>query len=165
MTMAGHLPARAPRAPRAERPPRSLLTLCAAALAWAAPALALAQEAAQEGVKNLPPTPSYGGEMLKVLGVLCLILASMFAGLWLLRRFGRRAGLGVFGGSGLKVEGQLALGPKKQVFVVRFLNKRLVLGVTDTSINLLTETDAENETAEQDFAGSLEKARRTDHTS
>lgn len=137
-------------------------SLAAAALAACVPALA--QEAA-EGVKNLPPTPTYGGEMLKVLGMLCLILGVMFAGFWLLKRFGRRAGLGVFGGSGLKVEGQLALGPKKQVFVVRFLNKRLVLGVTDTSINLLTETEAEDDDPAKDFSRSLDKARDTDRAS
>lgn len=134
---------------------------------WATPALALAQEAAAtaaEGVNNLPPTPSYGTELLRVVGVLCLILASLFGAMWLLKRFGRRAGLGVFSNSGLKIEGQLALGPKKQVYVVRFLNKHLVLGVTENSINLLTETDADDDETEQDFSRSLEKARDTDNT-
>ena len=145
-------------------PARRIRAALAGVALWATPALALAQEAA-EGVNNLPPTPSYEGELFKVLGVLCLILALLFAGLWLLKRFGRRAGLGVFGGSHLKIEGQLALGPKKQVFVVRFLNKHLVLGVTDTSINLLTETDAEHDDPEKEFSHSLEKARDTDGTS
>ena len=152
---------------------RAALAGAATAVAcFAAPMSALAQSAANatadtlaSGVNNLPSTSSYGGELMKVVGVMCLILAMLFAALWLLKRFGRRAGLGVFGASTLKVEGQIALGPKKQVFVVRFLNKRLVLGVTESSINLLTETDADDDDTPKDFSHSLDKARDTSASS
>ncbi len=33
----------------------------------------------------------------------------------------------------------MALGPKKSLVVVRFLNKRVLLGVTDQQITMLTE--------------------------
>ena len=66
---------------------------------FAAPLPALAQAAANatadafaSGVNNLPSTSSYGGEIMRVVGVMCLILALLFAALWLLKRYGRRAG-------------------------------------------------------------------------
>ncbi|MBU1002545.1 MAG: flagellar biosynthetic protein FliO [Proteobacteria bacterium] len=110
--------------------------------------------------------PSLGNETLKVAGVLCLMLAFIFAGFWVLKRYGHRAGLGVLTRNELKLEGHLALGPKKQIVVVRFLNKRMVLGVTETSINLLTETESKHDDDSQaDFTKSLDKARTEDGTS
>jgi len=119
------------------------------------------------GVKDLPPAPSFGAEGLKVAGILCLMLAFIFAGFWLLKRYGHRAGLGLLSKNQMKLEGQLSLGPKKTVVVVRFLNKRLVLGVTDSNINLLTEMDAGHDAAQtdKDFNASLEEARTSDHSS
>lgn len=144
---------------------RAVRPVLAAALSLALAAPVLAQEAA-EGVKVLPPTTSLTSEALKVTGVLCLMLAFIFGGFWVIKRYGHRAGLGVLSKSQLKMEGQLALGPKKYVVVVRFLNKRMVLGVTDSNINLLTEMDAGNDDAEQtDFKQSLDEARTKDSSS
>lgn len=78
----------------------------------------------------------------QALGAIFLILAVLAGGFYLLKRFGPRAmGGGVFGRGTLQLEAQLPLGPRRSVVVVRFLNKRLVLGVTDSNINLLTETE------------------------
>ncbi len=39
----------------------------------------------------------------------------------------------------LKVEAQLPLAPKKTLYVVKYLNKRLLIGSTDSSLTLLSE--------------------------
>ena len=79
------------------------------------------------------------------LAVLCFLLGIFFAALWLIRRFARGGMRLVGGGPELSVESRLALGPKKWVMAVRYMDKRLLLGVTDTNITLLTETPLEPE--------------------
>ncbi len=105
------------------------------------------------------PQGSYLVDLLQVGGALLLLLGVLFLALYLLKRYGPRAGLGVFGRGELKLEGQLALGPRRSVVVVRYLNKRLVLGVTETSINLLTEMEPGHDPESADFADTL--ARQT----
>jgi len=136
---------------------------CALAVLGVAPALA--QEVAREGVKTLPDTGDMTGAILQVTGVLCLLIAVILVGFWALRRFGRRAGLGLFGSGDLKIEGTMGLGAKKSIVVVRFLNKRLVLGVTDASINLLTEMETGHDTDRKDFGKTLDEARAKDGAS
>ena len=93
--------------------------------------------------------PTHGGDFsiwnyVQALGVLFLVLGALWAALWLLRRSGRFAGLpraGSLPRDGLYLEGNLSLGPRKGLMVVRFLNKRLLLGITEQHITLLTETD------------------------
>ena len=89
---------------------------------------------------------------------LLLLLGVIFVAFYLLRRFGPRLGLPMARRhTGLVFEGQLPLGPRKSVVLVRFLNKVMVLGVTEQSINLLTEIDDDHD-RETDFAAALEKA-------
>ena len=79
---------------------------------------------------------SWGG-YFQALGILFLIIAILFVALWFLRRKG---GIKLLTGQGdLLVESRIALGTKKQLIVVRFLNKRVLLGVTDQQITMLTE--------------------------
>lgn len=131
--------------------------------AWVlAPLPARAQEAAEEAVKTLPQTGDMAGMALQVAGALCLMLAFILVGFWALRRFGGRMGLGVSANKQLQIEGTLGLGPKKTLVVVRFLNKRLVLGVTDANINLITEMEADDDGTRKDFEKSLDKARAKD---
>lgn len=128
----------------------------------AAGALSGALPDAGEGVKTLPQAGDMTGALFQVAGVLCLLLALIFVGFWVLKRFGKRMGLGVFGTGALRIEGTMSLGPKKNIVVVRFLNKRMVLGVTDASINLLTEMDTGDDTDRKDFDKALEDARAKD---
>lgn len=89
---------------------------------------------------------------------LLVILAIILACFWILRRFGPKFGLGPGGRGGLlRLMGQLALGPRKSVVVVRFLNKDLVLGVTDQAITLLTEVPTDHGNEKQ-FADTLDQA-------
>lgn len=98
------------------------------------------------------------GDLMTVGGALLLLLGALYAGFWLLKRYGPRAGLGASRG-GLKLESQLMLGPRRGVAVVRFLNKRLVLGVTDHSINLLHEVDDDDDRdGPQSFKNAMDKA-------
>ena len=46
----------------------------------------------------------------------------------------------------LNVISKITLQPKNHLFVVKVANKLLVLGVTDTSINILTELENDSET-------------------
>ncbi len=89
-----------------------------------------------------------------MMGWLFVILALVLGLLYLLKRFGHKAGLSMAGGHDLKILGQLGLGPKRSLVVVRFLNKILVLGVTDTQINLVTEMTADDTTTFEDVLGS-----------
>jgi flagellar protein FliO/FliZ len=86
---------------------------------------------------------------------LLLVLAVILVGFWVLRRFGPKFGIGPGGRGGmLRLMSQLTLGPRKSLVVVRFLNKDLLLGVTDHTITLLTEVATSHE-AETDFAQTL----------
>lgn len=104
---------------------------------------------AAEAEKKEPPLPGstlgWSG-YFQAVGSIFLILAVLGGGFFLLKRFGPRAvGGGVFGRGTLQLEAQLPLGPRRSVAVVRFLNKRLVLGVTDSNITLLTETETDDD--------------------
>ena len=106
-----------------------------------------------------PASMSMGGAAVQMAVALLLILVVILLAYWMLRRFGPRFGLGAPAKSrGLRIESYLTLGPKKNIMVVRFLNRLLVLGVTDQSINLLTEVDASDEN--KDFQAVLDDAGR-----
>jgi len=88
---------------------------------------------------------------------LILLLGVILLAYYILKKFGPRFGLGMPGRSDkLVFLGHLPLGPKKNVVMVRFLNRVLLLGVTEHSINYLTET----KTNDPDFAGDFEKELR-----
>ncbi len=96
------------------------------------------------------------GDFLQVMGWLFFILACLIALLYLLKRFAPKAALAVDGK--LTILGQVGLGPKKSLVVVRFLNKMLVLGVTDTQINLITEMTTDESTSFEDVLGKTSSA-------
>lgn len=103
------------------------------------------------------PEAGLGLASLKMAGAMLLLLALLFLGLALLKRYGLAARFQGRAGSALRIEERAMLGPRKQLLVVRFLNKRLLLGVTDNGINLIAEDQADH--AEQpDFQKTLEQA-------
>ncbi|MDR2502794.1 MAG: flagellar biosynthetic protein FliO [Deltaproteobacteria bacterium] len=73
----------------------------------------------------------------------------LLALLWFGARFLRRQGaLRLFGQTpGLEVESRLSLGPKKNLLVLRYRDKRLLLGLTEHHISLLDSSFAEDEDA------------------
>lgn len=106
------------------------------------------------------PEVDFGLAVLKMTGGLFLVLALLFLVLFLLKRYGHKAGLIRHIPADLKVLGQIALGSRKSVVVVRYLNKVMVLGVTDSSITLLTETTHDHD--QNLFATHLEHSQKKD---
>lgn len=105
---------------------------------------------------------SWGGYMQAV-GILFLLLAVLWIAVWLVRRYGKFNFLprpGALPRGALLMEAQLPLGPRKGLMVVRFLNRRLLLGVTDQHITLLTEEQAQDEPDHADFQKIMEESRR-----
>lgn len=96
------------------------------------------------------PTFSWGG-YFKAIGMLFLVLALLWYIVWYLKRKGALPGVsqGSLPKGALRIEGSLPVGPRKGLLVVRFLNQRLLLGVTDHQITLITELrDNEADTIE-----------------
>ena len=91
------------------------------------------------------------------------ILFFILAALWVVLRIVRKRGGGFLtgGGSAMRVEHRLALGAKKWIVVARILDRRLVLGVTDQQITMLTELDPDELPASSlkpSFAAALKQA-------
>lgn len=99
---------------------------------------------------------------IQALGIMCLLLGALWFGVWALRKYGRFNFLprpGSLPKDSLVMEAQMPLGPKKGLMVVRFMNRRLLLGVTEHNISLITEDKEQPyERADSDFAGMLEDA-------
>ncbi|WP_092154754.1 flagellar biosynthetic protein FliO [Desulfovibrio legallii] len=105
---------------------------------------------------------SWGG-YAQAIGVLFLLLGVLWLAVWLVRRFGKFNFMprpGALPRGALVMEAQLPLGPRKGLMVVRFLNKRLLLGVTDQQITLLHEEEAHHEPPETPFQQAMDQARR-----
>lgn len=82
------------------------------------------------------------------MGVLMFLLVLLWLCFWAARRYGLFSMMPRVANihrESLRLEGQLSLGPRKGIMVVRCLEKRLVLGVTDQNITLLTELAVEQE--------------------
>ena len=109
------------------------------------------------------------GAYFQAIAILFLIVAILFAALWFLKRKGALKLLTRQGE--LSLESRLPLGPKKSLVVVRFLNKRLLLGVTDQQITMLTELPTDEDDMPQpvpstadcaDFKDLLTRAEKSD---
>ena len=128
-----------------------------------------AQEAATSATSVAEPVTALGqssfswGSYVQAVGILFLLVAVMWLAVWLARRYGKFNFLprpGSLPRDALVMEAQLPLGPRKGLMVVRFLNKRLLLGVTDQQITLLTEEQAKHEPENADFQQVMDEARR-----
>lgn len=99
----------------------------------------------------------------QAIGILCLLLAALWFAVWCIRRYGKFNFLprpGSLPKDSLIMEAQMPLGPKKGLMVVRFLNKRLLLGVTEHQISLISEEKAENERPAKNFQGIMDEVGR-----
>ncbi len=82
------------------------------------------------------------GNYLSGIGLVVVMLAFLYALLWFLRKYGKGNFLPIaskISRNDLRLEAQLPLGPKKTLYVVRYLNKRILLGATDSQITHLSE--------------------------
>jgi flagellar protein FliO/FliZ len=73
-----------------------------------------------------------GPSLLPMLLVLALVLALIPVSMWLLKRLGAGSPAAA---AGMKVIGQLALGPRERLVIVEAGERWLLLGVTAASIN------------------------------
>lgn len=115
------------------------------------------ESTARASAEAAPVLFSWAG-YFEAIGIMLMLLAMLWGILWLARRFGKFRFMpkpGSFPPQGLYIETQLPLGPRKGLYVVRFLNERLLLGVTDQQITLLKDTYVYN-----DFAESAEEHDR-----
>ena len=60
----------------------------------------------------------------------------------------------------LRMEAQMPIGPRKGLMVVRFFDQRLLLGVTDGQITLLTREHVHDDTEKKTFHELVENARK-----
>lgn len=83
------------------------------------------------------------GGYFQAIGLLLVIIAVFWAALLLLRRKGGLPMLGIMN-KDLAIESRLALGPRKYLAVVRYNDERLLLGITDHAICLITREGLDN---------------------
>lgn len=102
------------------------------------------------------------GGYFQALAAVFLLLGLLYFLVHLLRRVSGKGGLRLLKRGELQLEGQMALGPKRSIVVVRFLNKRLVLGVTETQINLLESMEASHDEDKETFTQVLDTTRNSD---
>lgn len=114
-----------------------------AATQTAAPKATAAKAAAGQNDSSaavpLPDLNIAWGGYFQALALLCLVLAALWALLWFFKRRGGLGGFMLSGSPVMRIESRLALGPKKWIIVTRYLDRRLVIGVTDQAISLLAE--------------------------
>ncbi len=106
-----------------------------------------AQEQKQEGFaasKEMPSTPSATwGNYFQGLGIMLLLLFAFWYILKLMRKYGNGRFLPnqkLLPRDSMYLEGQIPLGQGKSVVIVKVLDERLILGVTEKNINLLSKT-------------------------
>lgn len=101
------------------------------------------------------------GGYFQGIGVLFLMLCLMWGIVHWMKKSGKFRFMPVSGSfprDGLRMESQLPLGPRKGLVVVRFLDKRLLLGVTDQQITLVAEREYHDE-AEGETGADVTKGR------
>lgn len=90
------------------------------------------------------PIPSFGwGNYFQGLGIMLLLLFVFWYILKLMRKYGNGRFLPnqkLLPRDSMYLEGQLPLGQGKSILIVKVLDERLVLGVTEKNINLLSKT-------------------------
>ena len=86
---------------------------------------------------SVPDAAFAWGGYFEALAWLCFALAVLWLVLWLIKR----RGFGFSGDStpGMRIESRLALGPKKWIIITRYQDRRLILGVTEQQITLLSD--------------------------
>ncbi len=109
------------------------------------PTQAAASVAATDAAPALPAGAAFTwGGYFEAVGILFLLLGLLWCAAWFVRRSGRWNFIprpGALPRDALFLETQLPLGAKKGLAVVRFLNTRLLLGITEHRITVLKETD------------------------
>lgn len=127
-------------------------------LAWTATigiAGAYASEGGREGAllphvaNTAPAEPASLSQLLQVAGGLLLVVITIFALAWLLRRVGMASGVA---GSVLRVLGVLSVGQREKLVLVQVGDKQLLVGVTPGSVTTLHVLETPIEIPDGKFA-------------
>ncbi len=96
--------------------------------------------------------PDMGGSALRALGALLLVLVLILAIAWLAKRYLRFLPLPHSPGKGERIQVLAArsLGPKRSVHLLEVEGRRLLIGSSDGSVNLLKDFPGTREKNEQD---------------
>lgn len=98
---------------------------------------------AEAAAASAPPVAFSWFGYFEAIAVMFLLLAALWGLLWLARRYGKFRFLpapGNFPQNALRIEAQLPLGPRRGLYVIRYLDERLLIGVTENQISLLQES-------------------------
>jgi Flagellar biogenesis protein len=101
------------------------------------PASPAVQAAPSAATTIIPDISLAWGGYFQALAILCFALAALWLILWLTKR-ARHAG--VAAPHTMRIESRLALGPKNWLYVVRCQDKRLILGVSEKNVSLISES-------------------------
>ncbi len=114
-------------------------------------------------------------DYLSGIGVLLFMLFALYFVLWAMKKYGKGKFIPfvtTFNREDLKVEARVPLDGKKTLYVVKYLNKRLLIGGADSSLTLLSEDYYFDEEAEskndekklgtrQDFKETVQQFKKT----
>lgn len=130
-----------------------ILTRWSKSLGFLTPFFVISPALAADSLGSEVPVFSWSG-YFHAIALLCLLLALLWIAVWAVRRSGKFNFLpnsDTFPKKALQLEVRLPLGPKKNLIVVRFLNKRLLLGVTDQRITLIQELELDDDSQPLDI--------------
>lgn len=94
--------------------------------------------------KNADAEFSWGNYFF-VVGFMFLFLGILWFAVWSLKKRNAVPGASLFAPNAFKLEASLPLGGRRALVLVRFLNHRYLLGVTDQQINLIKELTGTDE--------------------
>ncbi|MCG8564150.1 MAG: flagellar biosynthetic protein FliO [Desulfobacterales bacterium] len=85
------------------------------------------------------------GGYLQSLVIIFSILGFLGMVLWLVKRYGLKLGVSSGRGRDLTLEDRISLGPKREICMVRYKNRRFMVGSTDHHLSLIAEMAQEKE--------------------
>ncbi len=89
------------------------------------------------------PNPGMGSIALKIVGSVLLLIGILYAGMYAMRVLSGRTGKGGSYSGAISVLHKTHIAPKKAIYVVKVGEKAMVVGVTDSQINHLTDLSQE----------------------
>ena len=100
------------------------------------------QELIEKDIKVVEQNEFGWGKYFQAIGTMLFLLLVLWYMLKLIRKYGNGRFLPaqkLLPKDAMYIEGQLSLGPNKCITIVKVLDKRLILGITEKNITLLTE--------------------------
>jgi flagellar biogenesis protein FliO len=98
---------------------------------------------APQGPTPSEPMPSLGGAVFKIVSSVALVIAVLYAGVYLTRMLSRKAGAGSLKPDAISVLHKRHIAPKKAIYVVTIGPRAMVVGVTDSQISHLADLSQE----------------------